>query len=89
MLKISPISVTQLLIDVPNNEFGESDCVEDKTRIVSASTISKKSTRVGYLTCGSKKGDKVIKKCKKGAKSFKYLTLDIKKTFNLMWHVFT
>ena len=51
----SPTSVTQSLIDVANDEFGESDYGKDEVRILSVYSASKKSTGAGFLTSGTKK----------------------------------
>ena len=45
----------QLLIDVTDNEFGKSNYGEDKARILSAFSMSKKSIGAGYLTSSTKK----------------------------------
>ena len=71
-----------------NDEFDESDCSKDKTRILSASSAFKMSTEAGYLTSGIKKDDQATKKGSSGASDFKYLTPDAKKAFNLLWHAF-
>ena len=47
----------QLSMQVANDKFGRSDFGEDKTKIVLASSISKKSTVAGYLTSSIKKCD--------------------------------
>ena len=72
-----------------DDEFGRGNYSECVIRILLASSIFKKSIRARYLTSNAKKDDQATKKGNKGAKSFKYLTSDAKKTFNLLQHTFT
>ena len=55
MLRKSPTSVTQLSIDLVNQEFGGNDCGENKAKILSAFFVFKDPTGVGYLTSNTKK----------------------------------
>ena len=89
MLKLSPRSGTKSLMDIANNKFPGGDCGIDKARILSAFSTSKKFNKAGYLTFSTKKCGQAAKKGCNGAKGSKYLTLDIKKAFNLLQHAFT
>ena len=60
MLKTSPISVTELLIDVANNEFGRGNYSENEARILLASFASQNLIKVSYLTFGAKKTFKFL-----------------------------
>ena len=86
----SSSTILQLLIDLAiEDEFGESKNIGNKTNLSNLST-SKKSTKVGYLTFeGAEKGGGNIAKGVEASKSSNYLILDVKKTFNLLWQVFT
>ena len=55
MLRTSPISVTQLSINLANDEFGENNYGKDEVTILSAFFASMDLTRAGYLTSGPKK----------------------------------
>ena len=77
----------QLSIDTADkNEVGESG--GNKTNLSNLS-ISKKSTKAGYLIFNDrKKGSGNIKKDVKAAKDSNYLILDAKKAFNLLRYAF-
>ena len=75
-------------MDMPNNEFGKSNCGKDEARILIASSVSKKLTRAGYLSSGAKKDDQAIKRGGKSARGSEYLTPDAKKAFNFLQHTF-
>ena len=55
MLRTCPISITQSLIDVTDDEFGESDCGKNKVRILLVSFTFKKSTGAAYPTSSAKR----------------------------------
>ena len=55
MLRISPILVTQLLIDLADDKFGKDNCDEDKAWTLFASFASKNLTGVSYLISVAKK----------------------------------
>ena len=78
----------QLLINMADNDFGRSKRNEDEARILSAFSMFKKSTKVGYLTSGIKKCDQTAKRGGNGAKNTKYLISKAKKAFNLLQHAF-
>ena len=67
-----------------NDEFGKGNCDKDKIRILPAFSISKKSIEKGYLTFGTKTGNKATKKDDNNARSSEYLFLDAKKVLNLL-----
>ena len=52
-----------------DDEFGGGNYGEDKVRILSASSVSKKLTRVRYLISNAKKCDQVAKKAAKALKA--------------------
>ena len=88
-------TISQSFINTADEHIvGESD--GDKTNLSSLSA-SKKSIKVGYLTSkgvkkggnNPKKGSGNIKKGVKAIRDFNYLTLDTKKVFNHLWHIFT
>ena len=78
----------QLLIDIANNKFCGSDCDEDEMRILSAFSVSKKSTRAAYLTSGTQRGDPATKKGGDGVKNSEYLTSNTKKIYLLAAFVY-
>ena len=98
MLKTSPILIVlQLLLDVAdNNEIGG---VEGSVNEINLSNLFtfKNFIRAGYLTSNNaKKNDgnsnRNADSTKNGVKiawNSNYLTLDVKKTFNLLRHAFT
>ena len=55
MLRLSLTSITQSLINLVDDDFGDGDYGEDEARILSASSVSKNATGVDYLTFGAKK----------------------------------
>ena len=57
MLKTSPILVIQSLIDLSDNEFYGDDYGKDEARILSVSSILKKSIEVCYLISNAKRGN--------------------------------
>ena len=72
-----------------NDEFAGGNYNKDKARILSASSMSKKSTGASYLTFNAKKSDEGGKRGGKDARGSKYLTLDTKKALNFLRHPFT
>ena len=80
--------ILQLSIDGTDKD--EVDESGDKKTNLSNLSLSKKSTRAGFLTSkGTKKGSGNIKNGVKAARGFDYLTPDIKKAFNHLQHMFT
>ena len=95
MLVTSSTLVTKLSINVADNEFGQSDYVQDETRILSAFSAFNELIAADYRIFSTKKGDQSAKKDDQAAKSggnsaesFEYLTLNTKKAFNLLRHTF-
>ena len=97
MLRISPtlIVLPSSINAASNNEVGGGKNGGNKTNLSNLSTF-KKFTKAGYLIFEDAKkggnnpnsgGSKIIKGVK-AAKSFNYLILDIKKTFNLLQYMF-
>ena len=86
----SSSTILPLLIDaVDEDEVNRNKNGANETILLNLSA-SKRSTGASYPTFrGAKKGDGNTKKGVKTAKNSNYLTPDIKKTFNYLWHAFT
>ena len=89
MLRISPILIIKLSINLTDDKFDRGDCDKDETKILLASSAFKKSIRAGYLIFGVKKDDQATKKSGNDARGSKYLTLDAKKVFKFLQYTIT
>ena len=80
----------QSSIDAANkDEIGRSKIGGNKINLSNPS-VSKRFIGAGYLTSkGTKRGDGNTKKGVQAAQGSNYLTLDAKKAFNYLWHMFT
>ena len=69
----------QLLIDVADNRFGRAVCGKDEARILLVSSIFKKSTKVKFLTFGTKKAFNLLR--------YAFIQVPIFQHFDLKWHI--